>query len=143
MSFVNVTDDLVITALYLEKIRYYIVNFYDYDGTLLKSESVIYGSNATAPTDPVREANPEFTYTFDGWTEEFNSISSDIDTYAVYLETTNQYLVTFQSSDGFIWKEEWVDYGMAATAPLNPTKEETGQYYYVFDGWIGDKGRNC
>ena len=76
-DFSSVTEDMTITALY--KINRYQVSFYDWDDTLLKTDSVDYQSAATAPADPVREG-----YTFIGWDKDFSYITADLDVYAQY-----------------------------------------------------------
>ena len=76
-DFSTVTDHMTITAQY--RINRYCVRFLDYDNTLLKTDSVVYQSAATAPADPYREG-----YTFIGWDKDFNSITADLDIYAQY-----------------------------------------------------------
>ena len=55
------------------------MRFFDYDNTLLKTDSVEYQAAATAPANPYREG-----YTFIGWDQEFDSITADLDVYAQY-----------------------------------------------------------
>ena len=76
-DFSSVTEDMTVTALY--QINRYQVSFYDWDDTLLKTDSVEYLSAATAPADPVREG-----YTFLGWDKDFSNITADLDVYAQY-----------------------------------------------------------
>ena len=76
-DFSSVTEDMTITALY--QINRYGVRFYDWNDTLLKTDSVEYLSAATAPADPVREG-----YTFIGWDKDFSSITADLDVHAQY-----------------------------------------------------------
>ena len=76
-DFSSVMGDMTVTALY--QINRYQVSFYDWDDTLLKTDSVDYQAAATAPADPTREG-----YTFIGWDKEFSSITADLDVYAQY-----------------------------------------------------------
>lgn len=69
-DFSNVTEDIIVTALY--KINRYEVNFVDWDNTLLKSDSVDWNTAAIAPTNPYRKG-----YTFIGWNKNFEHITSD------------------------------------------------------------------
>ncbi len=55
------------------------VTFVDYDGTVLKAETVESGKSATAPTDPKRE-----NYTFTGWDKSFDNVTSDLTVMAEY-----------------------------------------------------------
>ena len=56
------------------------VTFVDYDGTVLKVETVENGCGATAPTDPVRT-----NYQFVGWDVDYSSITADITVTAEYV----------------------------------------------------------
>ena len=57
----------------------YTVTFKDYDGKVLKTETVEKGKSATAPTTPTREG-----YTFKGWDKSFSNITSDVTITAQY-----------------------------------------------------------
>ena len=57
----------------------YLVRFFDYNGTLLSTQSVEYGHAATAPQPPVHQG-----FVFIGWSEDFSCITEDLDVYAVY-----------------------------------------------------------
>ncbi|MBR5566275.1 MAG: InlB B-repeat-containing protein [Roseburia sp.] len=59
------------------------VTFKDYDGTVLKTETVERGKSATAPTSPTRDG-----YVFIGWDVAFDKISSDLTVIAQYEEST-------------------------------------------------------
>ena len=75
-DFSAVTDHMTVTAQY--QINRYRVRFFD-DDTLLKTDSVEYQSAAVAPANPYHEG-----YTFIGWDQAFDSITSDLDVYAQY-----------------------------------------------------------
>ena len=57
----------------------YTVTFKDWDGTVLKTETVIEGASATVPSNPSRDG-----YTFTGWDKDFSSITSDLTVNAQY-----------------------------------------------------------
>ena len=61
----------------------YTVIFCDWDGTVLKAETVKWGQDATAPTDPIREG-----YTFTGWDKVFTNVQSDLTVNAVYAQNS-------------------------------------------------------
>ena len=76
-DFSHVTDHMTVTAQY--QINRYRVRFFDYDNTLLKTDSVEYQAAATAPANPYHEG-----YTFIGWNQEIDSITADLDVHAQY-----------------------------------------------------------
>ncbi|MBS7528845.1 InlB B-repeat-containing protein, partial [Fusibacter paucivorans] len=121
VAYNNITSALTVTAQY--NINSYDVVFKDYEGTELKTESVDYGSAATAPSEPTRTG-----YTFTGWDVAYNNITSALTVTAQY--SINSYNVVFKDYDGTELKTESVNYGSAATAPSEPTR--TG---YTFTGW--------
>ena len=85
-SYTNVTSNRTITAQY--KINYYTVTFKDWDGTILKTQSVPYGSNATPPPNPSRTG-----HTFTGWSGSYNNITGNRTIIAQYsINTYTNYI---------------------------------------------------
>ncbi|MCH1984160.1 leucine-rich repeat protein [Ruminococcus sp. OA3] len=117
--------EAVLTVTVSEPV-YYTITFQDWDGVVLKTEVVLEGEPATAPDDPAREG-----YTFTGWDQPFGTVRSDLVVAALY--TINQYTVTFQDWDNTIISEQLINYGGAATPPINPVREG-----YTFTGWDED-----
>jgi uncharacterized repeat protein (TIGR02543 family) len=135
-AFNNVTTNLEVNATYTEQLRSYTVTFYDEDGTILKTDTVLYGSEATPPADPTKASTDEFTYTFIGWDKSYTIITGNLEVYALYEQTTRSYTVTFLDEDGTtVLKSETVNYGASATAPADPVKASTNTEAFVFDGW--------
>ena len=76
----------------------YSVEFRDWDGTVLKTETVNHGSAAEAPEDPYREG-----YTFIGWDVDFNSIKEDRIVTAQYeLGENKTFQISFNDKDNNI-----------------------------------------
>lgn len=124
MAFDSIYADTTVTAQY--EINSYKVSFVDWDATLLKIDTVEYQSTAMAPENPTRTG-----YTFTRWDMAFDSIYADTTVTAQY--EINSYTVTFKDWDETVLKTESVDYGGAATAPEDPTREG-----YTFSGWDTD-----
>ena len=62
-----------------EEIASYTVTFKDWNGSVLKTETVEAGKSATAPVEPTRDG-----YTFVGWDKSFDSIQTDTVVTATY-----------------------------------------------------------
>lgn len=60
------------------------VSFADYDGSVIKTETVIHGASATAPASPSREG-----YNFSGWDQTFCRIHADMTITATYEAGSN------------------------------------------------------
>ena len=106
----------------------YTVTFYDWNGAMLKAQTVKQGEAATAPTTPTRTG-----YTFTGWDKDFTNVQSDLSIYATYTENgqpVTTYTVKFCDWNGTVLKTQTVQQGQSATAPVNPTREG-----YTFTGW--------
>ena len=128
-DFSSVTEDMTVTALY--QINRYQVRFYDWDDTLLKTDSVDYQSAATAPADPTREG-----YTFLGWDKYFSCITADLDIYAQYeAGADKEFEVIFSDQDN----NELSAQSVTLRVPLAPEIEGfTFLYWKTIDARIDD-----
>ncbi len=104
-------------------IKEYTVTFEDYDGTVLKTETVEQGNGATAPVDPTREG-----HTFLNWSVPFSDITSNLTVRAVYDAITHH--VRFIDHNDTVINTQSVEQGQSATTPDNPIREG-----YTFTGW--------
>ena len=127
-AFTNVVSDVTVKAQY---VRQYTVTFVDYDGTVIATDVVKRGDNATPPESPIREG-----YTFTSWNQSYNNVLSDLEIMAVYK--INRYTVTFLHADGSVISTlSNVVHGTTVTPP------ETEEMYfdwsktkgYRFTGW--------
>ncbi|MCQ2959843.1 MAG: glycosyl hydrolase family 8 [Bacteroidales bacterium] len=91
-DFSNVTKDLTVTAVY--DINTYTVTFVDYDGSTIDEQTVEYGSDAFAPTEPTREG-----YEFDGWDKTFTNITKDVVVTATYTEKAVPSSLKYEAED--------------------------------------------
>ena len=84
-------------------INKYTVIFKDWNGTTLDTQSIEYGSSATAPDNPSREG-----YTFDRWDTDYSSVKSNLIVTAIY--TINTYTITFKDYNETTLKIQTVEY---------------------------------
>ena len=122
-AFDAVTGDLTIRPIYIAAAEY-TVTFVDENGATIKSEKVIHGHAATAPTAPLRADT-----IFKEWDTAFDNVKSDLTVRAVY-RAKNTYTVTFKDYSGLVLGTASVKETGTATAPVTPTREG-----YTFSGW--------
>lgn len=123
VDFSNVQSDLTVRPIY-GNMAEYLVTFKDDDGTILKTQTVVSGKSATAPTPP-KKSDRIFT----GWDKKFSSVTEDLVVTAQY-RAKNTYTVTFKDYNGLVISGVSVKEGDAAKAPANPTRDG-----YRFTGW--------
>ena len=129
-SFVNVTADVTVTAVY-EQV--FTVTFQDQDGTVLKTESVVNGNAATAPSVDKLPIPEGFKRT--GWDTAFDNVTENLTVTVAYEKLT--YTVTFCNPDGSVIDTCVTEYGADAEAPV------CSEYYFnwsnyqmgAFSGW--------
>lgn len=138
VAFSFITGNLDVHAVFVQAIHTYTVTFYDYDGALLATETVAYGSDATPPVNPFRASDATNAYTFNGWDAAYINVMADVDIHATYLAVPlgQTYTVNFYDGDGNILTTQVVNHGDAATAPVAiPTKAADAQFTFTFSGW--------
>lgn len=94
----------------------YTVSFLDYNGSVIKTETVCHGRNATPPADPSRSG-----FVFIGWQGVYTNVTSDQTVMAEYAfdePSVVRYTVKFIDHDGSLLKTELVEKGKGATAPV-------------------------
>lgn len=119
------------------KLLGYLVTFKDYDGTVLKEQSVISGGNANPPSAPSRDSTEQYDYHFNGWDNSYQNITADTICTATYGQTLRKYTVKFYNGTALV-EEKLVDYGTAATytgSSLTKTHTDPDIYYWILSGW--------
>ncbi len=126
-DFENVTSNLEIVAQYVSACE---VVFKNYDNSIIKTEIVAYGSDATPP-----EVETRAGYRFVGWIGDYRKVIADTTIVADYVE---QCSVDFVNYDDSLISSQVVDKGTKAIAPnekLIKIKPETEDGVYEFAGW--------
>ena len=147
----DVTDDAVYYAAFSKETNKYTVIWKSQDGaTTYETDTEDYGAAVSFDgTEPTKEADAQFTYTFEGWAtesgqetgkqvSELPTVSGNVTYYASFSKTTNTYTVTWKSQDGSETYETDTDvpYGTAVSFDgTEPTKPADVQYTYTFAGW--------
>lgn len=109
-TFDDITADLTVRAQFT--INYYDVFFLNYDGQVLKEQSVKYHTSASAPSAPEREG-----YTFTGWSGDYSNVASRLFIVAQYeKEQTGAIPVRFVDVEG----ETLLNSYVLDTAPIAP-----------------------
>lgn len=132
-TFADLVEDITIRAQYT---GVFTVRFLDADKTLLHSETVPVGQNATPPTDPSKVG-----YHFIGWDISYENINSDLNVTARYDIIT--YSVYFLMPDNSILynadgtESQIVEYGSFAIAPncAESFYNSTEHKAYTFTKW--------
>ena len=122
----------------------YEIKFVDGDGKQVEeTQTVEYGTAATAPATATKAATDKYTYAFDGWytaaeggekVTDF-TVKANATYYAHFTSTVNKYDVKFMSEGQQVGETQSVEYDAKATKPANPTKTGDAQYSYDFEGW--------
>ncbi len=131
---VSVTGDATYTATYTGTKKSYTITWLNSDNTSLGTTTVEYGVVPTPVNVPDKTNTAQYTYTFAGWTPEVAAVKGDATYKASFIESINQYTITFKDDQGNILDSRLWDYGLTPYCAI-PTKEPDEQYNYPFTGW--------
>lgn len=120
----DTSNIIVIDTLEAPKPQY-TVTFYNEDGTIINTQSVKEGDNATMPANPQKDG-----YTFVGWSSSVTNIRSDTDLTAMFVPKV--YAVTFV--DWVTERIEMKEFSHGAKIELPDLDIPEG---YEFLGWNG------
>lgn len=156
---VTATGNISVYAKFGQTLRQYAVVFRTEDGTeTLGTQTVSYGGQlAYSGAQPQKEATPQYTYTFAGWSLTANgsetvgddyTVTGNLSVYAVFTQTPRTYTLRFLSDDGsetlFTKGDIPFDTQYADVASLYegdaPEKAADSQYTYTFAGWSLTEG---
>ncbi|MBO5067253.1 MAG: InlB B-repeat-containing protein, partial [Clostridia bacterium] len=124
VDITNIQGNITVSPVY-GNMATFTVTFKDEQGNTLKTETVISGRSATAPTNlPAREDT-----IFDRWDKSFNNVTGDMTVTAIY-RAKKDCIVTFKDYSGITLGTATVKEGGNVTAPVTPSREG-----YTFKGW--------
>lgn len=124
-SYKAVKSDLELHAK-MEKLEYN-VNFYDYEGNFIETQTIKYQESATAPK---LESNEYYEFT--GWDKDFSIVTENIDVYATATKVKGK-IEYFFGDENLNLTPSTYNIGEGLTLPI---PEKTG---YYFAGWYLSK----
>lgn len=133
----NVSSDMYVVAMYTEIYEGYVVNFLNYDGSVLDVEYTNYGQGASYIGDtPTRPSEGSISYEFAGWSQDTDYITEDLDVYAQYNIVDTYCNIVFYNYDGSVFYSDYVKYGEGISyPPYIPQKPAKDNHEYIFTGW--------
>ena len=131
----DVTGDVTYTAMFTKTVNTYTVTWKNEDGTELeKDENVPYGTMPSFDgTEPTKEADAQYRYTFKGWDTEIAEVTGDVTYTAQYSATARVfYTITFNANGGEGSMEpQRFEVGVDTALNTNAFTREN----YKFTGW--------
>ncbi len=127
------SDDITIYAKWT--VNQYMLEFRDYDGTLLQMTEYDYAediSNHVVPAVPTR-----LGYTFIDWDDDIPSTMPADNIILTALYSINQYSISFETDEGSSINDITQDYGSSISEPVSPSKSG-----FTFEGWFLDSSYN-
>lgn len=121
----------------------YMVSFIDWNGAIISADYYNEGAPVVIPSNPTREDDNDYTYTFSGWSKQVATVCwGDAIYVAQYSKTkkenadsNNKCIVTFMNWNGAIISANYYNVGATVVVPDAPTREEDDNYTYTFSGW--------
>lgn len=136
-EFTTITSDQEYTAIFEERIRFYLITFVNYDDSILLEYSIKYGDmpEYNRP-NPRREKDVQYTYEFKGWDKEISLVTGEQTYKAIYDSILNKYLVTFYNYNNEILQSQLEFYGTTPTYQgETPFKPSSSKFDYTFLNW--------
>ena len=112
------------------------VTWKNWDGTILGTSPVNYGTIPTYNGTPARAADTQYTYRFIGWTPEPVPVMGNAEYTAVYEKELRSYTVRWLNWDGTELYRTTEKYGATPVyGGVTPTRADDGGNSYTFSGW--------
>ena len=126
-----IKSDVTYQATYKKNLLKYTITWRMDDDSLIDQETVSAGE-MPKHSDPVKEADDKYTYTFVGWEPEIEKTTKNATYKAVFEAKRKSYQITWKDDEGNVIDTTNV---LAGYYPVHvyPTKGEEGEY--IFSGW--------
>ncbi len=122
---------------------YFKVEYRDYNNDLLYTAEVIKGGDAVDPVElgyieaPSRDDTEDTKFAYAGWGNLPTNIQANTTLIAQYDKT---YAVFFYNNTELLYTDWVASGGNAVYVGEDPTKEQTQQYTFTFNGWSSTNG---
>jgi len=129
------TADMSYRPVFTETKRNYTITLINANNGATVPLEVPYGD--TPEYTPKKDATAQYTYTFNGWSPAFQSVTGAATYTAQWTSTVNEYNITWKNGDDVLEVDENQPYGTATAyngASL-PTKATDNEYEYAFSKW--------
>lgn len=127
--------DTTYYAEFSESVREYPISWLDEDGTILRVDTVPYGSMPSYEDVPTKEPDEQYYYVFSVWSPSVSLVSGAATYTASYNAILRPYAVKWVS-EGDVLKTELVYYGQVPQySGETPEKEPSGKEKYTFSHW--------
>ncbi|MBR2909157.1 MAG: M4 family metallopeptidase [Clostridia bacterium] len=121
---------------------FFTITFKNYDGSVIKVETIKEGETATLPTEtPTRESTPAYEYVFTGWSESVDGVTRSMTVYAEFDEILRKYEITYVDEKGNVVDKLTLYYGTMVNQGIE-APEKKGNFFmdYTFLRW-GEDGQ--
>lgn len=98
----------------------YTVVFYGSDQTtVILTTFAYYGDDIIAPDEPMKPSSPSFDYIFDGWSQEFTTVTEDVSIYPTYTKIFKpESVYLLPGIDTIASIDDWIDGGIYEIDPI-------------------------
>lgn len=138
--FTEISESFPNLVVVVNNVPQYVITFMNYDGEVLHRSIVSEGANVVDPvtagsiSTPTRQGSDEVHYVFSEW----SSLPTNVHTnQSVVAQFTESYRVRYMNGDTVLQTNYIVRGNNATYSGSNPTKAQTAQYTYTFNGWLG------
>lgn len=127
-------DDMSYRPVFTKTKRNYTITLVNANNGANVPLEVPYGE--TPEYTPKKDATAQYTYTFNGWSPAFTTVTGTATYTATWSSVVNEYNITWKSGNEILEVDENQPYGTAtAYNCATPTKDADDDYEYAFSKW--------
>lgn len=136
-----VSSDAVYTAQFEEGVRTYTVTWKNYDGTVLKTDSVQYNNTPSySGSTPQRESDATYQYSFTGWGPKIGKATRDVSYLAQFSQSARTSFTIRYDANGGSNAPSSQTKSKGSSIALSSSVPQNGDH--VFMGWAcGNDGK--